>query len=94
MIVPLRVKLALMASVLLVAGIGTVSLLLLDRSSEALETEARKRGRYLASSLARNARDPVLLQDDLVLSGLLGTVATEAEVLAVRVLDSKGGVIA
>ena len=94
MIVPLRVKLALLASVLLVAGIGTVSLLLLDRSSEALETEARKRGRYMASSLARNARDPVLLQDDLVLSGLLGTVATEAEVLVARVLDPKGLVIA
>ncbi|MBW2280759.1 MAG: HAMP domain-containing protein [Deltaproteobacteria bacterium] len=94
MIVPLRLKLALLASVLLVAGIGTVSLLLLDRSSEALETEARKRGRYMASSLARNARDAVLLEDDLVLSGLLGTVATEDEVLTVRVLDPKGRVIA
>ena len=94
MIFPLRVKLALLASILLVGGIGTVSLLLLERSSEALETEARKRGRFIASSLARNAREPVLLQDDLVLSGLLGTVANESEVLVARVLDKSGAVLA
>ena len=58
MIFPLRVKLALLASLLLVGGIGTVSLLVLERSSEALEAEARKRGRFLAWSLAQNASAP------------------------------------
>ena len=94
MIFPLRVKLALLASLLLVGGIGTVSLLLLERSSEALEAEARKRGRFLASSLAQNASAPLLEQDDLVVSGLLETVAGEAEVLVARVLDKDGQVIA
>ena len=90
----LRVKLALLASALLVAGITTVSLLLLDQSSTALEAEARKRGRFLAQSLARNARDPILLEDDLVLAQLLDTVASEAEVLVARLLDTQGEVIA
>lgn len=94
MIFPLRVKLALLASLLLVGGIGTVSLLLLDRSSEALELEARKRGRFLASSLAQNASAPLLEQDDLVLASLLETVGSEAEVVAARVLDKNGRVIA
>ena len=93
MIFPLRVKLALLASLLLVAGIGTVSLLVLERSSEALEAEARKRGRFLAWSLAQNASAPVLEQDDLVLAGLLETVADESEVLVARVLDKNGEVI-
>ncbi len=93
MIFPLRVKLALLASLLLVGGIGTVSLLVLERSSEALEAEARKRGRFLAWSLAQNASAPVLEQDDLVLSGLLETVADESEVLVARVLDENGHVI-
>ncbi len=93
MIFPLRVKLALLASLLLVGGIGTVSLLVLERSSEALEAEARKRGRFLAWSLAQNASAPVLEQDDLVLSGLLETVADESEVLVARVLDENGEVI-
>ena len=77
MFFPLRVKLALLASALLVAGITTVSLLLLDQSSAALEAEARKRGRFLAQSLARNAREAVLLEDDLVLTVLLDTVGSE-----------------
>lgn len=93
MIFPLRLKLALLASLLLVGGIGTVSLLVLDRSSEALEAEARKRGRFLAWSLAQNASAPVLEQDDLVLAGLLETVADESEVLVARVLDENGEVI-
>jgi adenylate cyclase len=93
-IFPLRVKLALLASLLLVGGIGTVSLLLLERSSEALEAEANKRGRFLASSLAQNAAAPLLEQDDLVVSGLVETVAGESEVLVVRVLDKRGRVIA
>ena len=54
-------------SAMLVAGIGIVSALMLDLSTGALEAEARKRGESLAKNLARNARDPVLLEDDVVL---------------------------
>ena len=94
MIVPLRLKLGLLTSALLVFGIGTASLLVLERATEALEQEARKRGRFLAISLAQNARDPLLLEDDLVLSKLVETVAEESEVLAVRLLDKSGAVVA
>jgi len=92
-IFPLRVKLALLAIGLLVVGIGTVALLLLEQSSEALELEARKRGQFLAESLARNARDPMLLEDDLVLGQVIETVAQESEVLVARVVDPQGQIL-
>ena len=94
MIFPLRLKLALFTSALLVAGIGTVSALMLDLSRTALEGEARKRGETLASNLSRNARDPVLLEDDIVLAKLLETVSVESEVVAARILDPEGRPIA
>jgi HAMP domain-containing protein len=93
-IFPLRLKLALLTSVLLVCGIGIVSAVMLDLSRTALEDEARKRGESLASNLSRNVRDPVLLQDDVVLAKLLETASAESEVVAVRVLDPRGRPIA
>ena len=85
MIFPLRIKLALLTSLLLVAGIGTVSFLVLNQSSSALVDEAQKRGAAVARDLARNVRDPLLLEDDLVLQRLITTVAQESEVRAVRI---------
>jgi len=93
-IFPLRLKLALLASLLLVAGIGTVTVLLLSQSTGALEQEASKRGRYLAESLGRNARNALLLQDDVVLERLLETVVQEDEVVAARLLDGDGALVA
>ena len=94
MIFPLRFKLALLSSLLLVGAIGTVSLVVLDRSARALADEAGKRAVVLAQQLARNAREPMLLQDDLMLSQLLESLAKEAEVSAVRLLDKDGRVVA
>lgn len=92
MIFPLRLKLALLTSLLLFAGIATVSALVLDRSRDALVSEARKRGVSLAHNLAREARQPVLLDDDLTLANLLASVAEES-IVAARVLDSEGNVV-
>ncbi len=94
MIFPLRYKLAAMASVLLIAGVGLVSYLVFQQSSEALENEARKRAVFLTQRLADNARDPLLLQDDLVLATLLQTVSEESEILVARFLDTEGRVVA
>jgi adenylate cyclase len=93
-IFPLRFKLALLSSLLLVGAIGTVSLVVLDRSARALADEAGKRAVVLAQQLARNAREPMLLQDDLMLSNLLESLAKEAEVSAVRLLDKDGRIVA
>jgi adenylate cyclase len=93
-IFPLRFKLALLSSLLLVAAIGTVSLVVLDQSAQALAAEAGKRAVVLAEQLARNAREPMLLEDDLRLSQLLESIAKESEVTAVRVLDKDGRVLA
>lgn len=94
MIFPLRFKLALLSSLLLVGAIGTISLVVLEQSAQALADEAGKRAIVLAQQLARNAREPMLLEDDLRLSQLLETIGQESEVTAVRVLDKSGRVIA
>ncbi len=94
MIFPLRFKLAILSSVLLVGAIGTISLVVLERSAQALADEAGKRAIVLAEQLARNAREPLLLEDDLTLSQLLETVSEESEVTVTRVLDKSGRVIA
>jgi adenylate cyclase len=93
-IFPLRFKLALLSSLLLVGAIGTVSLVVLDQSARALADEAGKRAVVLAQQLARNAREPMLLEDDLMLSNLLESLAKESEVTVVRVLDKDGRVVA
>ncbi len=93
MVFPLRLKLALVTSTLLLASIATVAWLLDQQYTQALETEARKRGLYIAQSLARNARDPVLLQDDVVIGKLLESVVGESEVVAARLLDTRGQLI-
>jgi adenylate cyclase len=93
-IFPLRYKLALLTSALLVAGIGTVSYLVFQQSRDALEAEVRKRGIAIAQTLARSARDPLLLQDDLQLSQLVESIAAEPEIAAVRLLDNTGRVAA
>jgi adenylate cyclase len=93
-IFPLRFKLALLSSLLLVVAIGTVSLVVLDQSARALADEAGKRAVVLAQQLARNAREPLLLQDDLMLSQLLESISKESEVSVVRVLDKDGRVVA
>jgi adenylate cyclase len=92
--IPLRLKLALLTSVLLVAGIGTVSFIVLERSRGALEAEAQKRAMSIARNLARNARVPVLEQDDVVLASLLAAVSQEGEVIVARILDRDGHRIA
>jgi class 3 adenylate cyclase/uncharacterized membrane protein affecting hemolysin expression len=94
MIFPLRLKLALLTITLLVAGIGTVAALLFNQYSNALETEAKKRGRYIAQSLAQTAREAVLLEDDVGLAKLVETVAKESEVIVARLLDADGQVLA
>ncbi len=94
MIFPLRLKLALVTSVLLGLAIGTISLLVLRQSREALETEARKRGTSLALNLAHSARVPLLEQDDVMLAQLLETISQEAEILGARLLGPQGKPVA
>lgn len=94
MIFPLRLKLALLTSTLLVAGIGTVSWLLDNQYSGALEEEARKRGRSIAEGLSRNAPLHILDGDDVVIGNMLAAVAEESEVVGARLLDKSGRVIA
>jgi class 3 adenylate cyclase len=92
--VPLRLKLSLMTSVLLVGTIGTVSLLVLQDTRGAIESEARARARYMAVNLARDARTATLLENDIALSALLVSAAQEPGVVAARLLAKDGTLIA
>jgi len=93
-IFPLRYKLALLSSVLLVAGIGTVSYLVFQQSRAAIEIEIGKRGMAIAQTLARSARDPLLLRDDVQLTQLVASIAEEPEIAFARLLDNEGRVVA
>lgn len=94
MIFPLRYKLALLTSVLLVAGIGTVSYLVFQQSRAAIEIEIGKRGIAIAQTMARSARDPLLLRDDVQLTQLVASIAAEPEIATARLLDNEGRVVA
>jgi class 3 adenylate cyclase len=91
--VPLRLKLSLMTSVLLVGTIGTVSFLVLQDTRSAIESEARARGVYMAGNLARDARKAALLDDDVALEALLQSVASEPGVVAARMLQKDGSLL-
>jgi len=90
---PLRLKLALLASLLLIGTIGTVSLLVLERLTATVEHEARERLLFMATNLADNARDAVLAQEELVVDQLLRTIAQQPGVGTARVVDEQGAVI-
>jgi adenylate cyclase len=94
LIFPLRLKLALLSSILLVGGVATASVLLLTQSRLALESEITKRGVALVHNLARNATQPILLGEDLVVDQLLQTVSEESGVLHAWVLDKEGQLVA
>jgi adenylate cyclase len=92
--VPLRLKLSVMTSILLIGTIGTVSILVLQDTRRAIEEEARTRARYMALNLARDARKATLLEDDIELEELLQSVAQEPGVVAARLLGKDGALIA
>jgi adenylate cyclase len=87
---PLRLKLSLLTSVLLIGTIGTVSLLVTDRLTDAIEAQARERVQFMAFNLAENARDAMLAQEELVLDQLLRSVAQQPGVVVARLVDKKG----
>jgi adenylate cyclase len=90
---PLRLKLSLLTSVLLIGTIGTVSVLVIDRFTEAIEVQARERVQFMAVNLAENARDAMLAQEELVLDQLLRSVAQQPGVVVARLVDKKGDVV-
>lgn len=90
---PLRLKLSLLTSVLLIGTIGTVSLLVTDRLTAAIEEQARERVQFMAFNLAENARDAMLAQEELVLDQLLRSVAQQPGVVVARLVDKKGNLV-
>jgi len=93
LIFPLRLKLSLLASVLLVGTIGTISFLVLERLTAAIEGQARERVLFMAVNLADNARDAVLAQEELIIDQLLRSVSQQPGVMVARLVDKSGDVV-
>src|SRR3970282_410442 len=79
-IFPLRFKLALLASLLLVAAIGTISLIVLDQSAQALAAGAGKRAGVPAESIAKESEVTVARVLDKDGRVLASSVKDEPEV--------------
>src|SRR5678815_37458 len=75
--VPLKVKLSLLITALVVLTVALVGLFLLRQQQQSLTAEMTKRGLTMAENFAAGAKTPLLTGDDLTL-GVLVTDAMKA----------------
>ncbi len=85
----LRWKVAVSASLLLIAVAGAVAIALIRYERFFLKQEGEKRVRALANSLAVNARDPLLVGDDLRLAPITESVMSEEDALYAFIVDHR-----
>jgi class 3 adenylate cyclase len=96
----LQVKFSALVVALLVTACVGLAVLATRHERRALEAEVEKRGRTLASNLAGAAKEPLLLEagrafsPELSLDKLIQGVAGREGVVAVRLLDRDGRVLA
>jgi class 3 adenylate cyclase len=96
----LQVKFSALVVALLVTACVGLAVLATRHERRALEAEVEKRGRTLASNLAGAAKEPLLLEagrafsPELSLDKLIQEVADREGVVAVRLLDRDGRVLA
>jgi class 3 adenylate cyclase len=84
---------ALVVTLLVVASVG-LAWMATRHERGALEDEVRKRGVALAANLAGDAKVPLLESDELVLGTLVQHAGSESGVVATRLLDAEGRVVA
>lgn len=84
---------ALVVALLVVAGVS-LTWIATRHERGSLEAEVGKRGLALASNLAEDAKVPLLAEDQLALENLVGHAGTEEGLVASRLLDRSGVVVA
>jgi class 3 adenylate cyclase len=99
-LISLQVKFSALVVTLLVAACVGLAYIATQHERAALEGEVQKRGRALAASLAGAAKEPLLEVDrgdfdrELVLERLIREVGDAEGVVAVRLLDREGRIVA
>jgi putative nucleotidyltransferase with HDIG domain len=90
--ISIRWKVALSVSLLLIAVAGAVALALVRYERFFLTQEGEKRVRALANNLAVNARDPLLVGDDLRLAPITESVMNDEDAVYAFLVDHEGRV--
>src|SRR3984893_9818683 len=92
--VPLKVKLSLLITALVVLAVALVGLFLLRPQQQSLTAEMTKRGLTMAENFAAGAKTPLLTNDDLTLGVLVTDAMKDPDVAYVIVADHDGRVLA
>jgi len=92
--VPLKVKLSLLITALVVLTVALVGLFLLRQQQQSLTAEMTKRGLTMAENFAAGAKTPLLTGDDLTLGVLVTDAMKDPDVSYVIVADHDGRVLA
>lgn len=87
---PLKFKLSLLITSLLVLTVVLVSAFLLRQAQKSLTAEMTKRGLTIAQGLAASAKNPLLTNDDLTLSLLVRNATKDPDVAYVVIGDHTG----
>jgi adenylate cyclase len=91
---PLKVKLGLLITGLLVLTLVLLSAFLLYRAETHLVAEMTKRGLAIAQHLANTARAPLLTNDQLTLNLLVKDALNDGDVAYVVIADHRGKIVA
>jgi adenylate cyclase len=100
LVISLQVKFSALVVTLLVVACTGLAFIATQHERRALEAEVEKRGRALVSNLAGAAKEPLLAVDqgdfdrELLLERLIREVGDSEGVVAVRLLDRDGRVVA
>jgi adenylate cyclase len=92
--VPLKVKLSLLITALVVLTVALVGLFLLRQQQQSLTAEMTKRGLTMAENFAAGAKTPLLTNDELTLGVLVTDAMKDPDVAYVIVSDQDGNVLA
>jgi adenylate cyclase len=92
--IPLKVKLSLLITALVVLAVALVGLFLLREQQQSLTAEMTKRGLTIAENFAAGAKTPLLTNDELTLGVLVTDAMKDPDVVYVIVSDHLGNVLA
>lgn len=92
--VPLKVKLSLLITALVVLTVVLVGLFLLRQQQQSLTVEMTKRGLTMAENFAAGAKTPLLTNDELTLGVLVTDAMKDPDVAYVIVSDQDGHILA
>jgi adenylate cyclase len=92
--VPLKVKLSLLITALVVLAVALVGFFLLRQQQQSMTAEMTKRGLTIAENFAAGAKTPLLTNDELTLGVLVTDAMKDPDVAYVIVADHDGKVLA